>query len=134
MHASALLVQWRARRLIVAPALHDCRLACATPPLQPNKNPDTGAPAAFGTRDPKELFGPEGWCRAKEPDMPDPCPCIMDGYCGRFCDRPCEPFCPNQCSGGGLATAARDPMAAWPHVHSAHPKACAWLWRCIALQ
>lgn len=71
-------------------------------PPQPKKNPDTGEPAVFGTREPAELFGPEGWCRAAQPAMPDPCPCIVDGYCGRFCDQPCEPVCPNQCSGGGL--------------------------------
>ncbi|KAL4438037.1 hypothetical protein ABPG77_004258 [Micractinium sp. CCAP 211/92] len=68
---------------------------------QPKRNPDTGEPAVFGTREPAELFGPEGWCRAAQPAMPDPCPCIVDGYCGRFCDQPCEPVCPNQCSGHG---------------------------------
>lgn len=72
----------------------------ATLLTQPNKNPDTGQPAVFGTREPEDLFGPGGWCRAKQPTMPDPCPCIVDGYCGLYCDKPCEPFCPNQCSGG----------------------------------
>lgn len=57
-----------------------------TPPLQrgrvmsqfcqPNRTPD-GQETAWGTIDPQDLFGPQGWCMAAEPKIQ--CPCSADG-------------------------------------------------------
>ena len=41
-----------------------------------------------GTRDPNELFGPDGWCTAKESKTD--CPCNVPGFAGRYCDEPIE--------------------------------------------
>lgn len=43
---------------------------------QPNKMPD-GRETSWGTRHPEELFGPEGWCEAAEPQLR--CECYLDG-------------------------------------------------------
>lgn len=43
---------------------------------QPNRTPD-GQETAWGTVDPDDLFGPQGWCTAAEPKVQ--CPCTADG-------------------------------------------------------
>ena len=43
---------------------------------QPNRLPD-GRETAWGTVDPEQLFGPQGWCNAPEPQHL--CACIVDG-------------------------------------------------------
>ena len=43
---------------------------------QPNRTPD-GQETAWGTIDPQDLFGPQGWCMAAEPKIQ--CPCSADG-------------------------------------------------------
>lgn len=65
---------------------------------QPNRLPD-GRETAWGTVDPEQLFGPQGWCNAPEPQHL--CACIVDGWGGPYCDEPIEPFCFNQCNGRG---------------------------------
>ncbi len=51
---------------------------------QPNRLPD-GRPTNWGTVEPEDLFGPEGWCNAEQPRHE--CPCYIDGeqYAGTAC-------------------------------------------------
>ncbi|PSC76758.1 exostosin-like glycosyltransferase [Micractinium conductrix] len=67
---------------------------------QPSKDP-SGKPIHWGTKDPEEITGPQGYCMAQSPASNDPCPCIMDGYWGPGCDEVRETYCPNQCNGHG---------------------------------
>ena len=79
-----------------------------TPPLQrgrpmgmhcqPNKSPD-GLNSTVGDTDPKDLFGPEGWCNAEAPGKH--CPCYLDGLSGPGCNITTENTCLNQCNGHG---------------------------------
>jgi hypothetical protein len=43
---------------------------------QPSKTPD-GRDTSWGTVDPEDLFGPQGWCMAAEPRIQ--CDCYLDG-------------------------------------------------------
>ncbi|KAL4437781.1 hypothetical protein ABPG77_005693 [Micractinium sp. CCAP 211/92] len=64
---------------------------------QPNRTPD-GRPSQWGTVEPEQLWGPEGWCNAASPQQL--CPCY-DGWSGIQCELPTEQFCLNQCNGRG---------------------------------
>ena len=63
---------------------------------QPNKTPD-GRNTTWGTVDPEDLFGPQGWCMAAEPKIQ--CDCYLDG--GRRLGRGWLPAC--RCLHGLLA-------------------------------
>ena len=54
---------------------------------QPNKTPD-GQATAWGTMEPADLFGPEGWCTAEKPKAR--CECFLDGWGGATCEDPYE--------------------------------------------
>ncbi|PSC76549.1 exostosin-like glycosyltransferase [Micractinium conductrix] len=65
---------------------------------QPNKMPD-GSDTVWGTVDPEELYGPDGWCIADAPKLQ--CLCYLDGWQGPTCEERVEMFCLNQCNGRG---------------------------------
>ncbi|KAL4425009.1 hypothetical protein ABPG77_002894 [Micractinium sp. CCAP 211/92] len=90
---------------------------------QPNRLPD-GRPTNWGTVEPEDLFGPEGWCNAEQPRHE--CPCYIDGWGGKNCMERYEQYCPNQCNGRGeceLGYCHCDP--GWHGIDCAHRSATA---------
>ncbi len=50
----------------------------------------------------QDLYGPQGWCVAAQPNTSREVFCTLDGLRGRHCDELVEHFCINQCSGRGV--------------------------------
>jgi len=84
LHAWQLIGDWSVTGYHIGPSAPHAN--AGAPPVQrgrpmgqfcqPNRTPD-GQETAWGTIDPQDLYGPEGWCMAAEPKHQ--CPCTGDG-------------------------------------------------------